>query len=151
MGWLGWLGGCRVGLGAGPGKAASVVATVEGGAFEQQVDGAGATVFRQAGGEAEYLGMLAQPGVDVTLDQRALAIGTGGLAVGDAHAADLAAGGFGKEFPEGFAGLLDAHAVQVEAALEGDLAGLEAAHLAFLDAVGRPEQLVLGADVDHEL
>ncbi|MNE45725.1 hypothetical protein D3C80_1400240 [compost metagenome] len=40
--------------------------------------------------------------------------------------------------------------MQVETALEGDLPGLELAHLAFLHAVARPVQFVLGTDVDDE-
>ncbi|MNH22143.1 hypothetical protein D3C79_819860 [compost metagenome] len=41
--------------------------------------------------------------------------------------------------------------MQVEAALEGDLAEFEFAQLGFLHAVTAPHQLVFGADVDDEL
>ncbi|MNG91015.1 hypothetical protein D3C79_499220 [compost metagenome] len=41
--------------------------------------------------------------------------------------------------------------MQVEAALEGDLAELELADLAFLHAIAPPHQFVFGADVDDEL
>ncbi|MNV82334.1 hypothetical protein D3C71_1760600 [compost metagenome] len=41
--------------------------------------------------------------------------------------------------------------MQVEAAIEADLAEFELAHLAFLHAIGGPVQRVFGADVDDEL
>ncbi|MNN57318.1 hypothetical protein D3C81_1723020 [compost metagenome] len=94
--------------------------------------------------------MLAQPGVDVALDHWPATVGACRLAVGHAHAAHLEARRLGEKLPEGGARRLHVHAVQVEAALEGDLPGLELAHLAFLHAVAHPVQLVLGADVDDE-
>ncbi|MNP51388.1 hypothetical protein D3C76_1457020 [compost metagenome] len=41
--------------------------------------------------------------------------------------------------------------MQVEAAVESDLTLLELAHLAFLHAITRPGQLVLGTHIDDEL
>ncbi|MNE65884.1 hypothetical protein D3C80_1614040 [compost metagenome] len=87
----------------------------------------------------------------MALDQRPLAVQAGGLAMGDADTADFEPGGFGEEVPEGFAGFLDGHPMQVEAAFESDLTLLELAHLAFLHAIAGPVELVFRADVDHEL
>ncbi|MNR55503.1 hypothetical protein D3C85_1758870 [compost metagenome] len=71
--------------------------------------------------------------------------------MGDAHAAHFEAGGLGEEGPEGFPGFFDGHAMQVEAAFKADLAELELAHLAFLDAVTAPVQVVFGADINDKL
>ena len=95
--------------------------------------------------------MLAQPGVDVTLDQRALAIHASCLAVGDAHRTHIQPGRLGKEFPERVARLLDGHAMQIQAGVEGDLSGLELAHLAFLHAIGGPVQFLFCTHIDDEL
>src|SRR5690606_14050023 len=121
------------------------------GALENDVHRAGTTVFGQAGAEAQYLRVLAQPGVDVALDHRLAPVHAYRLAMGDAHAANFQPGGFGEKLPQRIARLFDAHAVQVEAAIEGNLAELELAHLAFLHAVCGPVQGILGTDVDDEL
>ncbi|GLK61597.1 hypothetical protein GCM10017624_37610 [Azotobacter vinelandii] len=41
--------------------------------------------------------------------------------------------------------------MQIQTALEGDLPGPEFAHLALLDAITRPMEVVLGSHIDDEL
>src|SRR3546814_341511 len=102
----------------------SFVPAFKHGAFEHHVNGAGAAMTWQTGGEAEHLRMLAQPGVDMALDQRPLAVEPSGLAMGHANAAHFESCRFGDEVPQQLPGFLDAHAMQVETSVEWDLAGL---------------------------
>src|SRR3546814_8036098 len=68
-------------------------------AFEHHVNGAGAAMAWQAGGEAKHLRMLPQPGVDVALDQWPLAVEPCRLAMGHANAANFEPRRFGDEVP----------------------------------------------------
>src|SRR5690606_16398467 len=106
---------------------------------------------RYAGGEAEHLRVLTQPGVDVTLDQRSLAIEARGLAMRNPYAANLVLDGLGDEIPELFTCLFYRKTVQIKAAFEGDLSGFQFAYLRILDAIPSPIEFVLSANVDDEL
>src|SRR3546814_18190442 len=77
----------------------SFVPAFKHGAFEHHVNGAGAAMAWQAGGEAKHLRMLPQPGVDVAIDQWPLAVAPCRLAMGHAKPANIEPRHIGDEDP----------------------------------------------------
>src|SRR5690606_40535099 len=78
---------------------ALILAALEHLPTQQHVYRAGAAMAWQAGGERQYLRMLAQPGVDVALENRPAAILALRLAMGNADTAHLDAGRLVYEVP----------------------------------------------------